>query len=344
MTDVCYRTGQLARALGVSSYQIRRLAETGLIEAEYSGKQWRIPARELVPLQRDGVPEIPANTGEAQSPLPRPKSPSGHPALFAEPSEQVIEAAEEVVVLENEVKALGLRRQKEEVLDWFRGRERDEAEQLAAQEQAELDRKEAERRRQAREDAEREREEWLESWERYALGCLPSDAPPEVKLELHQAVRERLQRLQPIPESDVTYKLVDALTAKALAPWRKRKEVERVIEDAVNRLPSGARSYFKPTAWQIKATQGARQAIRQVDQDASLPEIEAAARRAVEVTAAEFEALQAAAADAEMRESITRWAPMPSGQSDSAKEAATKGIREALAALPVSIPRQSRGL
>jgi hypothetical protein len=57
----------------------------------------------------------------------------GHTALLAEPSEEVIGSAEEVVRLENEVKALGLLRRKEEASDWFREREELEAQRRAEQ-------------------------------------------------------------------------------------------------------------------------------------------------------------------------------------------------------------------
>jgi excisionase family DNA binding protein len=42
MPEVCYRTGQSAKVLGISSYRLRRLAESGLIKAEFSGREWRI--------------------------------------------------------------------------------------------------------------------------------------------------------------------------------------------------------------------------------------------------------------------------------------------------------------
>ena len=61
MPETCYRTGQAAKLLSRSSYEIRRLCEAGLIDADYSGKQWRIPAAEVERLRKDGVPEIPSS-------------------------------------------------------------------------------------------------------------------------------------------------------------------------------------------------------------------------------------------------------------------------------------------
>jgi excisionase family DNA binding protein len=47
MPETYYRTGAAAQALGLSSYQVRRLAEAELIDAEFTGNQWRIPASEI---------------------------------------------------------------------------------------------------------------------------------------------------------------------------------------------------------------------------------------------------------------------------------------------------------
>ena len=41
MPETYYRTGQAAAALGISSYAIHRLCAAGLVEAEFTGKQWR---------------------------------------------------------------------------------------------------------------------------------------------------------------------------------------------------------------------------------------------------------------------------------------------------------------
>ena len=323
--ESCFRTGQLARVLGVSSYQIRRLAETGLIEAEYSGKQWRIPARELERLQRDGVPEIPANTGATQSPPTRPKSPSGHPALFAEPSEQVIEAAEEVVVLENEVKGLGLRRQKEEALDWFREREAEKEERLAAQDQAELERAEAERRRQAR--AERD-SRWLE----YALNSVPHEARSEVETELYEEARAALSQVR-LGESDaVLERIVDALAARVLRPWTRRQEIRKAVQEASDSLPYQLRGLsWSPTQWDVRAREAAAAAIGELRLDATYGEMVTTAIGAVRPIIAEYEAQEAAEADQKMRQDILRWAFLPAGLTQEGRELATQAIAEALA-------------
>ena len=54
MPEIYFRTGQAAKQLGVSSYHIRRLCETGTIDAEITdGQQWKIPAAEIARLKKD---------------------------------------------------------------------------------------------------------------------------------------------------------------------------------------------------------------------------------------------------------------------------------------------------
>src|SRR5262249_42722550 len=140
-----YSTGQAARELGITQARVRDLCRNGTIRAEMTdGGQFRIPREVLDKLKREGVPTAPRpmpNGGEAVTVVPAPVRRS-HPALLAEPSDEVIDSAEEVVCLENELKSLGLRRQREEQLDWFRERENRDAERAAQW-------VEAEQRRQA---------------------------------------------------------------------------------------------------------------------------------------------------------------------------------------------------
>ena len=108
-----YSTGQAATELKVTQAQIRALCESGAIETQVTpGGQWRLPKAEVDRLKADGIPPVPRPLPGADRRLSSASGNNGHPALYAAPSDQVIDAAEEVVVLENEVKALGLRRQK----------------------------------------------------------------------------------------------------------------------------------------------------------------------------------------------------------------------------------------
>jgi len=74
-----------------------------------------------------------------------------------------------------------------------------------------------------------------------------------------------------------------------LSPWRRRKEVETIIEKAADQLPFNARSWSKPTEWQIRAKQAVRRAVEELSENATLPEIQHVARLAVEAVARQFE-------------------------------------------------------
>jgi hypothetical protein len=86
------------------SVQLRRnpqLCQAGAVEAELtSGNQWKIPISEIARLQKEGVPPIPQRLSEQEDPQIRPSEqraqvPEG---LYAEPSDGVIDAAEDVVI------------------------------------------------------------------------------------------------------------------------------------------------------------------------------------------------------------------------------------------------------
>ena len=57
---VSYRSGQAAKILGASAHALRRLAEAGLVDAEFTGSQWRFSMEEIQRLQREGLPPLPA--------------------------------------------------------------------------------------------------------------------------------------------------------------------------------------------------------------------------------------------------------------------------------------------
>ena len=117
-----YTTGRAARELRVSQNRLRALCQAGMIAARATpGGHFRIPKSEIDRLRRDGVPDPPPAT--PVQPQAEPENvpainPHRHPVLLAEPSEQAINSADPVVQLENEVKAIGLKRIKEEHLDW----------------------------------------------------------------------------------------------------------------------------------------------------------------------------------------------------------------------------------
>src|ERR1035438_10492738 len=101
MQPLFYSTGQVARQLGTTLAAIRLLCENRLIAAETTpGGHLRVPASEVERLKREGLPPIPR-------PLPTESAPPasngtavrhGHPALLAEPSDEVVSAADQVAI------------------------------------------------------------------------------------------------------------------------------------------------------------------------------------------------------------------------------------------------------
>src|ERR1039458_6214696 len=130
-----FTTGQTAQQLGASQAQIRALCESGAVEAETTpGGQYRIPAGELARLQREGLPPIPR-------PLPTESAPQAsngthgrqsHSELLSQPSDEVVAAADEVAITRSKLEKRKIERDMEENEDWFRARNRRQAEAEAA--------------------------------------------------------------------------------------------------------------------------------------------------------------------------------------------------------------------
>jgi hypothetical protein len=271
-----YTTGRAARELRVSPNHVRALCQAGMVAARATrGGHWRIPQSEMQRLRRDGVPDPPpATPSESQAEIATVSAanpPHRHPALLAEPSKDAIASADEVVRLENEVRAIGLKRSKEENLDWFRDRHRNQAEANAARVQRNLQAK-----------GQRLRREWDNAWLEYALECVPDDAPEGARLSVAGSVREVLAGFSPSDPEEVVEPLIRAAVERALRPWRRTKEIETAIQDARNQLPGWVKSWSNelPTDWELRAIRAARDAIGQLRNDAMFQEMRAAATAA----------------------------------------------------------------
>jgi excisionase family DNA binding protein len=228
MTGLFFRTSEAARMLGVSPAQIRALCEAGAVEAETTpGRQWRIAADELERLTRDGLPPIPRPLPDASGPPARNGRPrQGHPELLADPSHDVVSAAEQVAITRSQLEKRKVERDLEETEDWFRERDYEKA-------QREADRQREERARLA-EDA---RTDWLQQAEEYALRRIHSDVPAQMRLTALEAVRNRLEPLTPIPSPQVTKEIVDAALELALGPWIRLGDMAAVVAEIREKLP-----------------------------------------------------------------------------------------------------------
>ena len=322
MPEGFYRSGQAAKQLGVSSYYIRRLCEVGEISAEITtGQQWRIPASEIARLRREGIPDVPVESDnsadDSTSTSYRTEDPGEPPEGFlAAPSEEVIGAAEEVKIVESRLQKRRIEKQAEELEDWFRERNR----RQAALETAERQKAEASQ-------AEQRRRKWLDMWIQYGLNSRPYDAPRETELEIHQAVQAALASLQPDQPQQTTQRLVDAAVAKALRPWRRKKEIRSALESALHRLSWDVNHRPEWAGLKQRALESAAAAIGKLPADASSSEMEEVARLAVEPMAKEYTHWQNC-------QNLATWIRLPDGNFEDQQEA-RQAVNEALSRLPV---------
>ena len=272
-----YRSGQAAKLLGVSAHVLRRLAEASLVDADFTGSQWRFPAEEIQRLQREGLPPLPAmeEDGLRSARSPQSRNGPGTEGLLATPSEELIADAEDLERKKLELQKLGVRRQIEEEMDFFRAREQEE-EDTEEQRRTRLQKqRHHQQREQVQAQEQRRRQRWQSQWIEYALQSMPYDAPEEMKLRVHAQVTETLASLNPSERRQVVQQLVEAATDKALKPWRRHQEIQKIIEDA---LPYS----IKYTDYQPKALRAAADAIGKLRSEATREELQFAAKEAIE--------------------------------------------------------------
>src|ERR1017187_7893895 len=285
MQPLFYSTGQVARQLGTTLATIRILCENRILAAETTpGGHWRVSASEVERLKRDGLPPIPR-------PLPTESAPPasngtagrhGQPELLAEPSDEVVSAADLVVITRSMLEKRKIDRELEENEDWFRDRQRRQAAAEAA-----------ERQRTEGKQAEQRRLQWMQQWTQYALDSLPWGARQHVELEVHTMVQEALSGLGPSQPGAITRRLVDAAVHRALGPWNRKQDIERALQAGMNKLSwnvlyGSEYKELKQRAWDAAVAAG-----RKVREEASYPEMETAAVQAVQPMIREYEHEQA---------------------------------------------------
>ena len=264
MEPLFYSTGQVARQLGTTLAAIRILCDNRVISAQTTpGGHWRVPASEVERLKRDGLPPIPRPLPSEAAPSAR-NGPGVRPQteLLAEPSDEVVSAADQVDITRSMLEKRKIERELEENEDWFRERQR---QQTAAET--------AERQRTELKQAEQQRLLWVQQWTQYALNSLPYDARREVEMEVHAAVQEALSKIEPSQPQAITQRLVDAAMHRALGPWNRKQEIERALKAGMNRLAWDiqCRPEFAPL--KKRAWDAAVAAIRMVREEAGYKEI-----------------------------------------------------------------------
>jgi hypothetical protein len=325
MQPLFYSTGQVARQLGTTLAAIRILCEHRVIAAETTpGGHLRVPASEVERLQRDGLPPIPRPLPTESAPLASNGTGGrhGHPELMAEPSAEVVSAADLVAITRSLLEKRKIDRELEENEDWFRDRQRRQVAVETAERQG-TEVKQAVQRRLL----------WVQQWTQYALNSLPCGARQQVEMEVHTMVQEALSVLQLSQPAAITQRLVDAAVHRALSPWTRKQEMERALQAGMNRLPWNVRCGSEYAGLKQRAWDAAVAAVRKVREEASYNEIETAAVQAVQPIIREYEHQQAC-------ERIVGRVYIYDATREE-EEAAKEAVRKALAALPIdAAPKQ----
>jgi excisionase family DNA binding protein len=325
MEPLFYSTGQVARQLGTTLAAIRILCDNRVISAQTTpGGHWRVPASEVDRLKRDGLPPIPRPLPIESAPPARDGTAGrhGHPEFLAEPSDEVMSAADQVAITRSMLEKRKIDRELEENEDWFRDRQRREVSAEAA-----------ERQRAEVKQAEQRRLLWVQQWTQYALNSLPYGARREVEMEVHTTVQEALSVLQPSQPEAITRRLVDAAVHRALGPWTRKQEIERALKAGMNSLPWDVQLGSEYAPLKHRAWDAAVAAIRNVREEASYREMETAAVEAVQPMIREYEHQQAC------QRIVGRVYIYDATREE--EEAAKEAVRKALAELPIgAAPRQ----
>jgi len=238
-TDGWYRTGAVAKLLGVSQYRIRELARAGLIESELRRNYRYIPGREVERLKREGLPPMPASADidGAHGPEQQPSHGTTRPArtrlteeLYAEPSDRLAKSKETVIRLEHAAEAKRLRRDMRE------------SDRVAGEEQ--------ERAREAQRV-----QQWRDGHVRRAVERVPAEACSDVRRKVDSL-------LDSVPDcADIGAK-VDEIIEAALRPIRQREQEARALDAHRQRIARAVQSVSLPY--------GATDDDREEAQDAAL--------------------------------------------------------------------------
>ena len=319
-----YRTGAAARILGITQYELRRLHEAQLIQAEATSTgQLRFPESEILRLQKEGVPPMPAPAGDqrraAATTAGTDVAPRRRAPTHAQ-GDKVRDSEDAVKLTENQIRKRKLDYELEAVEDRFREKQEQERQELAHQDEVERLRREDEARKQ-----------WREVWERGYLytimKALPERAPIEVRNQIRDAVLSVLPSFDPETEEVVLHGHLAAACWKVLAPWLRQEDVEAIIRGAVGELPIEAKGVGSRSNWELSAALAARTAVGSLSDDVSLGEVKLVASQAVEPVTRKFQHEQ-------MLLTGVKSVDLQGATADE-KEEAAETVRRALSELPI---------
>jgi hypothetical protein len=328
-----YRCGQAAKELGISSYKIRRLADTGLIpDAEFNGAQWHIPVSAIERLKREGVPALPKVVDvddEADAPLARQKERTTS-TLLAPPSDELVAAAEEAEMSVHQLKAAQnnlernkIRKEQTEIADYFTDRERRLQERETEEIQWYEEEMEADVSRRHKEAAAEKRQAFFSKWLEYGTGKKPWGAPDEVRLDIHAAVLDALMKVDTNERDVVVQRLVDGAVERGLRTWKIGEAKRGAIEDVISQLPWRMKN---DKGWKVQSSKAAREAL--MEASGSQEEMETLALAALQSLIQQFE-------HAERIKEAINGVHVDYATQDELSDA-RDSVRETLEALPIS--------
>jgi excisionase family DNA binding protein len=334
-----YSTGKAAQELAASQDTIRALCNGGVIRAvPTNGRQWRIPAREVERLKREGLPPVPRPMpGDAQ--VTRNASArqgmNGYHDGDADPHQAAGRVPEVVQAYAGAARKQAMIEERQ--ADW----------RLLELEDRFREREHEMQTRRGKRESEVQHADWLRAVEKAALALLDikaPGAPPQMRLDLHRAIRERFAPLNPIPADQVTGELIAGTVQPFVDRHREQKEAEEIVKEARDSgLPYDARA--KPwdrelSQWQVKLLRTIKERLSDED-DYPLDTIRATVKEAVAEITREFQAHQAAERDCELRERVKANArySIPFGLNDEGRKLAVQAIAEGIDRLPPGTSR-----
>jgi hypothetical protein len=344
-TTIWYTLGEAEKATGIQRTRLDHACRVGRLPYRRSETGARLLSHDVVEkLRKEGLKSFPRPYDPIASSNEQVASPAGvtqgmGPTAQRERVEQKRGELEEMRIDRDLRQQREKERQEKAERRVAAAAERQaQAEEHAqAQRQRQQIRLEEARQAEAREQAALEtearhrRHQWEICWLDCALKLLPSDVPHSFELDVHQVVADLLPKLDAQQPEQLTKRLIQAAIDRALQPWHRRKEIEKIIEQARNQLPPLVRSWTSaPNEWDARAMRAAADAIAQLGDETPLAEIRAAAVEAGNKVRAEYEAWKASEDHRLACEQIVQWV-----YDGDAREA----VRQALEKLPVGATR-----
>lgn len=339
-TTVWYTLGEAEKATGIQRTRLDHACRVGRLPYRRSETGARLLSHDVVEkLRKEGLKSFPRQYDPIASSNKQVASPAGVTQGMGPTAQR-----ERVEQKRGELEELRIDRDLRQQREKERQEKAERRVAAAAERQAQADeRAQAQRQRQqirleearqaeAREQAAREtearhrRQQWEIYWLDCALKLLPSDVPHSFELDVHQVVADLLPKLDGQQPEHLTKRLIQAAIDRALQPWHRRKEIEKIIEQARKQLPTSA-----PNEWDARAMRAAADAIAQLGYETPLTEIRAAAVQAGNEVRGEYETWKSSQDHRLACEQMVQWVY----DGDDVREA----VRQVLEKLPVGATR-----